>query len=238
MHTAKTAKPSDPGVVNLADYAAGSTDPVLADLIVEAAAALPNVDGRPSVLRDLPSDLFVEGRDEFSLEGVTQLGEVGFGRPTSQQWARCNPEPGRHCRVYCIKEKGVGGRLFPITQGLMAKHQKLANEAKLYLVRHACIWDSGDHSGDQQLMWACPLPGRREASSDRAHRSAQLKSLEAWVQMRWSGSTFVFDIPANPERFGPPNFGDRPFSELMRHAVADLMISDETHDWVRDFLGL
>jgi hypothetical protein len=211
----------------------------LSDLVVEA-EALPNIDQRDSVLLELPADLIVEGRDEFGIEGITQVGDVGFGSPKSQHWVRCHPGPGRFAQMYCIKDKkGIGGRLYPVTRAPMVQYPKLQVEAKLYLVRQACIWDSGDHSGDLPFLWAAPLPGRREAPSDRGHRNAQTASLTQWVQMRWVNGACLYDFPEKPERLGEPFFPEMSFAELLRIAIADLVITDVAkHDFARDLLGL
>src|SRR5690242_6361544 len=75
--------------------------PVFAS-VIDAAIAMPNIDGRPSVLTELP-DIFVEGGMEGVAEKAITL-SVRWGKPHDQERVRCHPDPERTRVVMAIKD--------------------------------------------------------------------------------------------------------------------------------------
>jgi hypothetical protein len=122
---------------------------------IDAAASEPNIDGRESVLRDLPKDLFVEGREDYEIpeEKITSE-EIQYGRPGAQEIVHCHPDGSRKKIVNGIKDKRVrGGTIYLVTNAMLAKYPRLKRAAKPYVIRQ-CVNDEGD-----MRLWPAPLPG-------------------------------------------------------------------------------
>jgi hypothetical protein len=102
---------------------------------IDAAADMPNIDGRSSVLNELPKDLFLVDR-EFEIAADDPPDEIRFGKPRSQEIVHCHPDPTRKRIVWAIKdERNRRGNLFVVTQGMLKTYPRLKEHSKCYVLR-------------------------------------------------------------------------------------------------------
>ena len=182
---------------------------------------LPNLDGRASVLANLPKDLFVEGRLEFAEEEEDTVPGVRFGTPRQMEYVRCDPRWGK--LLHCIKNP-KNGTLYPITVPMMRTHAELAVAAKLYGVRLAVIDDS-----DELLFWAVPQTSAGTTPGDRVWRQAQTAALTRWTKTWWDGSGRHYTHPKEPEKFGEPVFPSQDYDILFQAAIVDDLVWNAEH---------
>jgi hypothetical protein len=149
------------------------TPPPLSEVVV-GALSLPNIDGKESVLANLPKELYVPGRIDFAVDEAPTMAGVRFGAPRQLEWVRSHPELGT--LIHCIKDFKGNGRLYPVTLALMKQHPQIAAAARLHTVRLAVIDDS-----DELLLWAAPHPTASNTAGDRVWRQAQTASVTQWV---------------------------------------------------------
>src|SRR5262245_48298308 len=104
--------------------------------VVAGALTLPNVDGKESVLANLPTELYVDGRLDFEVEEGPAKAGARFGTPRQGEFVRCYPTWGTI--LHCLKDYKTG-RLVPVTKTLMQKYTEVAAAARQYVVRLAVI---------------------------------------------------------------------------------------------------
>jgi hypothetical protein len=216
-----------------ANGAAPPPDEALAD--ITAAKNVPNIDGRASVLEDLPKDLFLEDRDDFAInEQKVVSDEVRFGRgkPLSQEIVRCHPTFRK--KAWCLKkERGSGrGDLYLVPESMIRAYPRLKNVCKQYRIR-LYVTDEGVIG-----LWAAPLPGHREAPSDAKHLEAQETAVVRSVRFEWTGEDFEFYVFTEVEEkeFGERQFPDRPWEEFLRIGLANRVIDTAQHPLCKNLL--
>jgi hypothetical protein len=182
---------------------------------------LPNLDGRASVMANLPKDLYVEGRIDFEEEEEDSVPGVRFGTPRQADFVRCDPNWGK--LLHCLKNP-KNGVLYPVTMALLRAHAELAAAAKLYVVRLAVVDDS-----DELLFWAAPHPSYGTTPGDRVWRQAQTAALTRWTKTWWDGSARHYAHPRRPENFEEPTFPAQDYDNLLQAAVAEDLIWREDH---------
>jgi hypothetical protein len=158
--------------------AADFADAALAD--IDAAVALPNIDGRQSVLTELPKDLFVEGREDYEIpEERGESDAIKYGRPGGQDIVHCHPDMSRKKVVLAIKEKrGMGNKIYPVTGTMLAQYPRLRRAARPFVIRQ--------YVSDESIvgLWPAPLPQPfEENTSDIDHLRAQEESTKGWVRL-------------------------------------------------------
>jgi hypothetical protein len=210
----------------------GADPPGLAD--VEAAIAMPNIDGRPSVLTELPKDLFLEDR-EFAIGDEEPSDEIRFGKPRAQEIVHCHPDASRKRIVWAIKdERNRRGNLYVVTPSLLTTHPRLKEHVKRYVLRQY-ITDKGVVG-----LWPAPLPGYREAVSDASHLAAQEDAIGRWVRVWWSNlhgdGRFERLLMSEEDGFGEPVFSDESFEEILRRGLAEWVITTPDHSLAKHLL--
>ena len=194
-----------------------------------AATALPNIDGRASVLTELPKDLFMAGRQDFAVKQKSKASGIEFATP--KDWAMCHPGEGRYKVMLCIKDKKAR-KLYPITQSLVQAHPKLQLESRPYIVRQAIALDG------PWFLWPAPWIGGREFPGDIAHYQAQQDSREDWVQMTWTGTDW--DVANTDPMFcyAHPDW-DRAedFEAFLQRGLAPITLWTGEEPFIKRFLG-
>lgn len=232
---AATRKPEpakvEPNIVQIAEHlsdAAPVEKPPLSEIVAEA-QGLPNIDGKQSVLANLPKELYVEGRVEFAEEEDTPVPGARFGQPRTTEYVRCDPSWA--VVIYCIKNDKRNGALHPVTTTLRSKHPELEAAAKRYIVRLAVIDDS-----DETLFWAVPHPSDGSTPTDRVKRQAQNAALTQWTKTWWDGYARHYAHPKDPTKFSEPVFPSEDYDTLFQRAIADDLIYREDHPYAQKLL--
>jgi hypothetical protein len=196
------------------------------------AEALPNIDGRSSILNELPADLFEEDRGNFEIGSTRQPGTVAFGTPRDQEWVLVFPDPTRYRKLSCLKDK-ENRKLYPVTAALIAKYPKIARASRSYIVRQAAVLDK------DEFLWPAPWPGGREYPGDQKQREAQLEAMKDWVQLSWTGDDWAIDN-TEPRKVFPAYSWDksRSFEEFLKLALKPITLADVSGPFLRRFLGL
>jgi hypothetical protein len=217
------------------DPEAENTSRAALDELLGKAEALPNIDGgRDSVLSDAPVNLEHEGREAYEEEEEAAGGEARWGRPNNQEFVWVDPAPDHSRILACVKAK-KGGALYPVSQAMLEKYPELRYQARRYLVRTAV---TSVKEGSETIRWPVPLAGAKDAPSDPSHRLAQKNSMKEWLRTEWDGNRFRTYRPKNPQSYGQPKWPDESFDDLLRQAIDDVVIRDETHEFVIQLLGL
>jgi hypothetical protein len=212
----------------------GSADQALRD--IDAAAELPNIDGRESVMHELPKDLFVEGREEFEIaEEKVETDAVQYGRPGSQDIVHCHPDPARKKVVWGLKNKrGMGGKVYPVTQSLLKQYPRLRRFARLYVIRQY-VTDEGVMG-----LWPAPIPDPLDDSSvNLDHLRAQEDAMNFWLRLEWvkakdGGRWEIYRMTEG--QFDDPIFPDERFDDVLRRGVVKITATDTTHQFVKHLL--
>jgi hypothetical protein len=200
---------------------------------IDAAVDQLNIDDRPSVLTELPKDLFVEER-AFTIPDKEIPEEMLFGTPGSQEVVHCHPDPDRKKCVWGIKDqRAKRGQLVLITDGLYKQYPRLRSHCKLYVIRQY-VTENG-LSG----LWPAPLPGQREAPSDQSHLNAHETSIAHWVRLEWNGSKFTSyiiteDLNGNP--MPDPIFLDESWGEVLLRGLATHIATNPDHRLIKHLL--
>jgi hypothetical protein len=198
---------------------------------IEAAVAMPNIDGRPNVLDELPADLFVEYREDFAIREEVATDEVRWGRPRPQDIARCHDAPSRKRVVWGLRDsRSDRGHLFIVPQSLLDQHPRLKTSCKLYLVRQFVTTDGVTG------LWPAPLPGLREAASDASHLEAQEYALTRWIRLEWNGRKFICYLMSEADDFGDPQFPEESFDEIIAKGLKKWVISSADHPLCKHLL--
>jgi hypothetical protein len=202
---------------------------------IDAAASLPNIDGKPSVLTELPKGLFVEDRDFAIQEERRSSDEVRFSRPGSQDVVRCHPDPERKRVVRAVKDsRGNRGKLYLVTESMVAVFPRLLTSCKFYQIRQY-VTDEGVTG-----LWPAPLPGPKEAFSDAAHLEAQEVAMDHWVRLEWvntkGGGRFEYYVMGAEDDFGEPQFPETSFDEILLKGLADYIIASPEHPFCKHLL--
>jgi hypothetical protein len=176
--------------------------------VIAAANTLPNIDGRESVLTEMPKDLLVPNREQFAVEeGAPSngLGPADWGKPGDQDWVNACPDPTLYAVLKCIKDKRNRGRVLPVTEGLLAMLPSLKKFARPYIIRPAYVL------GARALMWYAPtVGGEFDSPSDASAREAQIKARKGWARTYWDFTEQVFqtvypdDVESFEATFGKP----------------------------------
>jgi hypothetical protein len=176
--------------------------------IIAAATSLPNLDGRESVLTEIPKDLFVANREKFAVDEAAPssgIGPADWGKPSDQDWVNACPDPTLYAILWCIKDKRNRGKVIPVTEGLLTKYSSLKKMARPYIIRPSYVL------GARALMWHAPAVGAENpAPSDADARQAQLEARNGWTRTWWDYDDQTFkwchpgDIEAFHKTFGPP----------------------------------
>jgi hypothetical protein len=220
---------TEPNVVQIAEHRGETPQekPPLSE-VVAAAINLPNVDGRESVLANLPKELYVEGRVDFAEEEEASVSGVRFGQPRQMDYAWCDAKWGK--LLYCIKNP-KNGALYPVTTAMRQQHPEIAAAAKLYIVRLAVIEDS-----DEVVFWAVPHPTSSSTPGDVVWRQAQTASLTQWTKTWWDGHARHHAPPKNPEKLTEPVFPTQDYDALLQTAIADELMWREDHHYAQKLL--
>jgi hypothetical protein len=176
--------------------------------VIAAASSLPNIDGRETVLSEMPKDLLMPNREQFVVEeGVpsTGLGPADWGKPGDQDWVNACPDPSLYAVLQCIKDKKSRGQVRPATESLLKAYPSLKRMARPYIIRPAFVL------GARALMWPAPtIGGEIDAPSDASARQAQLEARKGWTRVYWDFAEQAFkavhpdDVKAFEATFGPP----------------------------------
>jgi hypothetical protein len=194
-----------------------------------AATELPNIDDRPSVLTELPQDLFMSDREEFAVAETARPAGIAFGHPND--WAMSHSDPQRYRVMLCIKDK-KSRKVLPITQSLVRKHPRLQTACRPYVVRQAILLDGA------WFLWPAPWPGAREYPGDDKHREAMRLSREDWVKMVWEDQDWgVYNTePLNV--YEHPDWDEaEEFEAFLTRGIAPLLLSTGDEPFLRRFLG-
>jgi hypothetical protein len=197
--------------------------------VVVGALGLPNIDGKESVLANLPTELCVAGRIDFAVDEGPAMAGVRFGQPRAEEWVRVHPTLGT--LMQCIKDVKNMGRLRPVTVSLMKHHPRIAAAAKLHTVRLTVIDDS-----DELLLWATPHPTASSTPGDRVWRQAQSAAVTNWVTIWWDGHARHWAPPEKPETFQDPVWPERDFAEILQAGVADDLMWDPSDDYAQKLM--
>jgi hypothetical protein len=198
---------------------------------IEAAVDLPNLDKQPSVLEELPADLFVDYREGFAVREEAATDEVRFGRPGPQEVAHCHPDPARKKVVWGLKDsRNNRGNLYVLPQSMLDRYPRLKPACKLYAIRQYITTDG------IVGLWAAPLPGPREAVSDASHLEAQENALDRWVRVEWNGNKFTCYLMSEADGFGDPQFPDQSFEEIIAKGLTKWIIRDAEHPLCKHLL--
>jgi hypothetical protein len=216
-------------VVDMSAHRGGEAEKPPPSELLSAALELPNIDGRASVLADLPKELYVEGRVDFAEEEEESVPGARFGAPRQMDYVRCDPDWGR--LIYCIKNQKDRGTLHPVTPAMLKEHSELAAAARLFIVRLAVIDDS-----DEILFWAVPHPSFGSTAGDRVARQAQIAALTQWTKVWWDGHARHYAHPKEPEKMGAPVFPSQDYDTLLQTAIADELIWRADHHLAQKLL--
>jgi hypothetical protein len=177
--------------------------------VIAAANTLPNIDGRETVLTEMPKDLFMPNREQFAVEeGAPSngLGPADWGRPGDQDWVNACPDPTLYAVLKCIKDKRNRGRVLPVTESLLVTYPSLKRLARPYIIRPAFVL------GARALMWYAPtVGGEFDAPSDASAREAQIKARQGWVRTYWDFAELVYQtVPPDDVKSFEATFGKPP----------------------------
>jgi hypothetical protein len=194
-----------------------------------AATALPNIDGRKSVLEELPKDLFMADRQDFAVGQKSKASGIDFTHP--KDWAMCNPDREQFRVMLCIKDPKAR-KIYPITQSLVREHPTLQIACRPYIVRQAVILDG------PWFLWSAPWPGGREFPGDAAHLDAQDSAREDWIKMSWNGSDWDV-INTDPMFcFDHPDWSKaEDFEAFLLRGIAPILLRLGTEPFIKRFLG-
>jgi hypothetical protein len=202
--------------------------PGRSDLFMTA-AELPNLDGRPSVLTELPKDLFLEGREDFAVAETSRPAGIAFGHP--RDWAMCNPN-GLYKVMLCLKDS-KNRKVLPITQSLVRKTPRLQTACRPYVIRQAVVLDG------PLFLWPAPWPGGRDYPGDDKHREAQQAALQDWTKMAWLdiGDWDVFGTET-PNAYPHPDWSEaEDFEPFLLRGISPILLSTGDEPYLRRFLG-
>jgi hypothetical protein len=199
--------------------------------LVAAAIDLPNIDGRTSVLDELPADTFLPDRGDYAVGEVSSPRAMEFGHPRDQDWSRCHPDKTRYRKLLCIKDKS-SRVLRPITASLVNTSPRLQMAARPHIVRQAKILDGPD------FLWAAPWPGGREFPGDQKARQAQEESIADWVKIMWIGSDWEIIHTDPPNVYEDPEWSDESFDSVLHRGLVPLLLHNLETTFIRRFLGL
>jgi hypothetical protein len=218
----------EPHAGNGEDLAAGDAAR-LSDVFI-AATALPNLDGRGSVLRELPKDLFIEGREDFAVAEVSRPARISFGHP--KDWAMVHPDRSRFKVMLCLKDS-KNRKILPITQSLVRKTPRLQTACRPHVIRQAVLLDG------PFFLWPAPWPGAREYPGDEKHREAQQAALHDWTKMAWL-DIGDWDVVATetPNAYPHPDWSEAEDFELfLQRGILPILLSTGDEPYLRRFLG-
>jgi hypothetical protein len=203
--------------------------PLHSDLFV-AATSLPNIDGRNSVLVDLPKDLFMQERQSFAVGQKPKSADIAFTHPAD--WAMCHPDPDRFKVMLCVKDKG-NRKLYPIVQSLVDEYPRLQVASRPYIVRQAKLLDG------PWFLWPAPWPGGRELLGDNAHYEAQIAAMSDWTLMTWAGHDWDVMGTETPNAYAHPEWDKAEDFELFlnRGLGPIVLLHAEQTLFIRRFLG-
>jgi hypothetical protein len=223
------SKLDEANVVKIAEHRGDTSQekPPLSE-VVAAAENLPNIDGRASVLANLPKEVYVEGRIDFAEEEEDSVPGVRFGQPRQMDYVRCDPAWGK--LLHCVKNP-KNGALYPATAAILKKHPEIAAAAKLYVVRLAVVDDN-----DEVLFWAVPHPTSSSTPGDQVWRQAQTASLTQWTKTWWDGHARHYTHPKEPEKFSEPAFPTQDYDTLLQTAIADELMWRADHHYAQKLL--
>jgi hypothetical protein len=222
----KISRPSSNGAAGQEAAAAA-----LAADFVASASVIPNIDGRASVLTDLPNDTFLPDRGDYAVGEVKAPKSMMFGHAKDQDWARCHPDGARFKKMLCIKDKSSRA-LYPITASLVNSYPRLQVAARPYIIRQAKILDG------PEFLWAAPWPSGREVLGDVGARQAQEDALTDWVRMMWDGNDWDVIHTDPPHVYDDPVWGEESFEDVLRRGLLPLLLHDLTSPFIKKLLGL
>jgi hypothetical protein len=197
------------------------------DLFI-AATELPNLDGRPSVLTELPKDLFLEGREDFAVAETFRPAGISFGHP--RDWALCNPD-GLYRVILCLKDS-KNRKILPITQSLVRKTPRLQTACRPYIIRQAIVLDG------PFFLWPAPWPGGREYPGDE-NREAQRAALQDWTKMIWLDiADWEVCGTETPNAYPHPDWSEaEDFEPFLLRGISPILLSTGDEPYLRRFLG-
>jgi hypothetical protein len=206
-------------------------DDELTNLYTTTAAT--NLDGRTSVLEELPQGLYAEAR-KFAIAEKSLPRSVMFDKPRGSDWAMIHPDLERYRTLYCIKD-GKTRKLYPILQAVMQQSEKLKAASRLYLVRQAKIY-KGDF-----FLWPVPWfdDDRDDTQGDSTQRDAHIAAQKDWVKLVWVGSDYEVRPTEEPGAFTAPDWTNiEGIDPMMRRAIVpNLLLQDLDHSFVKEYLG-
>jgi hypothetical protein len=214
-----------------------SSPPLLGASLLDGVYAVdpitaPNLDNRPSVLVELPKDLYVPGRGSFPVTEGTALRPVMFDRPKGDVWVMVHPDLERCRFLYCIKDKKAR-KFRPITESLLQQSPGLKKAARLYCVRQAKIFK------EDFFLWPVPWFDKEDVPGDQKQRDAHFACQKDWHKIYWEDGDFVIQPTEEPFAFTAPDWSKtEDIDEAMKRAIGPLLLADMNHNFVRDFLGL
>jgi hypothetical protein len=196
-----------------------------------AVSNLPNIDGRNSVLTELPKELFMADRQDFAVPQKSKPGSIEFRAPKT--WVMVHPDPDRYRVMLCLKDK-LGRKIFPITQTLVSEHPKLQMASRPYIVRQAIELDG------LWFLWPAPWPGGKEFLGDSMHLEAQNAAREDWVQMTWLGQDWDVSGTVTPNAYAHPDWSKaEDFEAFLTRGLGPIVLTHATQTlFIRRALGM
>jgi hypothetical protein len=221
--------PAEQPKLNGEDAAPAAPAP-LSDLFI-AATELPNIDGRTSVLTELPKDLFMADRQDFAVPQKSKPGSIEFRAPKT--WAMVHPDLERYRVMLCLKDK-LGRKIFPITQALVREYPKLQVASRPFIVRQAIELDG------PWFLWPAPWPGGKEFLGDSMHLEAQNAAREDWVQMTWLGQDWDVSGTVTLHAYDLPDWSKaEDFEAFLARGLGPLVLTHATQNlFIRRTLGM
>ena len=197
---------------------------------------MPKANGAAIEAAAIPQPLYTERPDVFALieeckidPAEAGIGEtpvvlsVKFGRPRSQDWVRCHPDPARVYLFHGIKDQ-TDNKLYVVTPAILSL---VGSQARTFRARQAITPER------ELYLWPAPAEGRLE--SDIAHLNAQQMALSRWVKIVWDRKTFRAVEPEGD--LGEPQWPDLPFNEVLAMGLTPHLLDREDHPFVKRLLG-
>jgi hypothetical protein len=168
---------------------------------------------------------------QITVKRRTVLVNVSVGKPPGNVHFRTHPTSKLEHATVIVDEDGSRKKFYYVVPS-MRSHPKLAPRLRWVTIWLTYLWPGGGF-----LLWLVPESTRFKAW--KSENAAANKAQENWMQMVWDEEKGDYDVTEAEELENiEPTWPKEPFELLLKVGLADCIVDNEDHYYVRRLRGI